>query len=381
MIRERSVEHVNRRRGSIPRTRFSEATRVLIADRVYTRSRWRERLNQRVAQDHGCTAGTPQWLQRRWAFMFAPKLRRRVWIDHGRSPGRYDSGWGTDLARTPGADKNADDPYPWRLPWSSGESMWAGFDHGSIAGRKFGGMGMVDYSVCPSASGSGTGMPRGIAPPEWPKPGIAAALRLSSSSPVIQRADGTDDVQVVVTVVDAQGTRSATRRRYVWRLSWGPENCRWVGAITFTPDSDIQILDGQAAIAMRSWQSGVTRLRATSSALKDGVLEIPTIEGPRFVAGVTTTVADRLYPNAIASTAKTAAAEEQFGTNNPTSASSSAADHSSRLVNDSDTSSYWSPQAGDADPWVSVDPERVLEHGRLLLAFPQVAGYGFVAEI
>jgi hypothetical protein len=30
---------------------------------------------------------------------------------------------------------------------------------------------------------------------------------------------------------------------------------------------------------------------------------------------------------------------------------------------------------------VSVDPERVLENRRLLLTFPQSAGYGFVAEI
>jgi beta-galactosidase len=198
---------------------------------------------------------------------------------------------------------------------------------------------------------------------------------------VIQHADGTDDVQLVVTVVDAQGRAISNTPTVRLAIESGPGELPTGRAITFAPDSDIQILDGQAAIAMRSWQSGVTRLRATSPGLKDGVLEIRTIEGPRFVAGVTPLVADRPYLPAADSAAKKAVEDERFGTNNPTAASSSAADHSSRLVNDGDSSTYWSPQAGDADPWVSVDPERVLEYRRLLLTFPKAAGYGFVAEI
>jgi beta-galactosidase len=320
------------------------------------------------------------------AFMFANPGIPSFVAEYGSTmtdrPGQYDPGWGTDLARTPGADKNTGDAYPWRLPWRSGESIWAGFDHGSIAGRKFGGMGMVDYFRLPKRQWFWyRNAYRGIAPPEWAKPGIAAALRLSSSSPVIQHADGTDDVQLVVTVVDAQGRAISNTPPVRLAIESGPGELPTGRAITFAPDSDIQILDGQAAIAMRSWQSGVTRLRATSPGLKDGVLQIRTIEGPPFVAGVTPVVSDRPYLPAAESATKKAAAEERFGTNNPTAASSSAADHSSRLVNDGDSSTYWSPQPGDADPWVSVDPERVLEYRRLLLTFPQAAGYGFVAEI
>ena len=306
------------------------------------------------------------------AFMFANPGIPNFVAEYGSTmtdrPGQYDPGWGTDLARTPGANKNSGDAYPWRLPWRSGESIWAGFDHGSIAGRKFGGMGMVDYFRLPKRQWFWyRNAYRGIAPPEWPKPGVAAALRLTSSSPVIQHADGTDDVQLVVTVVDAQGHAISNTPTVRLAIESGPGELPTGRAITFTPDSDIQILDGKAAIAMRSWQSGVTRLRATSPGLKDGVLQIRTIEGPQFVAGVTPLVADRPYLPAADSSAKKAAAEERFGTNNPTAASSSAADHSSRLVNDGDSSTYWSPQAGDADPWVSVDPERVLEYRRLLL--------------
>ncbi len=320
------------------------------------------------------------------AFMFPDPGIPNFVAEYGSTmaerPGQYDAGWGTDLARTPGAEKNTGDTYPWRLSWRAGESVWAGFDHGSIAGRKFGGMGMVDYFRLPKRQWFWyRNAYRGIAPPEWPKPGTAAALRLTSSSPLIQHADGTDDVQLIVTVVDAQGRAINNRPPVRLAIESGPGELPTGRAITFAADSDIQILDGQAAIAMRSWQSGNTHLRATSPGLKDAVLQIRTVEGPMFVAGVTPLVADRPYlPPAGSATGK-AAGEERFGTNNPTAASSSAEAHSSRLVNDGDASTYWSPQAGDADPWVIVDPERVLEYRRLLLTFPQPAAYGFVAEI
>jgi len=61
-------------------------------------------------------------------------------------PGRYEPGWG-DLPSTPGADRNI--VGSWRLPWRSGEAIWCGFDHGSLAGRRFGSMGLVDYFRLP----------------------------------------------------------------------------------------------------------------------------------------------------------------------------------------------------------------------------------------
>jgi len=320
------------------------------------------------------------------AFLFADPGIPNFVAEYGSTmterPGEYAPDWGSDLPRTPGADKNTSAAYPWRLPWRSGEAIWAGFDHGSIAGRKFGGMGLVDYFRLPKRQWFWyRNAYRGIAPPAWPQPGKAAALRLSSSSPVIQHADGTDDVQLVVTVLDAQGRAISNTPPVRLTIEAGPGELPTGRAITFAPDSDIQILDGQAAIAMRSWQSGVTRLRATSPGLQDGVLAIRTIEGPPFVPGVTPVAVDRPYRSTEERANNKTAAEERFGTNNPTAASSSAVNHSSQLVNDGDPSTYWSPQPGDADPWVTIDPERVLECRRLLLTFPREAGYGFVAEI
>ncbi|HEV2173508.1 MAG TPA: glycoside hydrolase family 2 TIM barrel-domain containing protein, partial [Nitrospira sp.] len=293
----------------------------------------------------------------------------------------YEPGW-EELLKTPGAEKNTGSAYPWRLPWRSGEVIWAGFDHGSIAGRKFGAMGMIDYFRLPKRQWYWyRNAYKHIAPPEWPQPGKAAALRLSSSSPTIQHADGTDDVQLVLTVVDEKGNAISNTPPVKLTIESGPGELPTGRSISFSPDTDIQIRDGQAAIAMRSWQSGVTRLRATSPGLKDGVLEIRTLEGPPFVTGVTPVVADRPYKPAVDTPDRTMSVLEQFGWNNPTAASSSAANHSSRFVNDGDQSTYWTPQTGDPDPWVSVDPERILQVQSLLLTFPQEAAYGFIAEI
>jgi hypothetical protein len=290
-------------------------------------------------------------------------------------PGTYDPGWG-DLPKTPGADPDKEDS--WRLPWRSGEVLWAGFDHGSIAGKRFGGMGMIDYARLPKRQWYWyRAHYAGVPPPEWPQMGVPAALRLTSSAPTITRADGTDDVQVVVSVVDTQGHRLSNSPPVHLAIEAGPGEFPTGRGIDFTPTGDIEIRDGAAAIAMRSWQAGVTRLRATSPGLTDAVMEIRTLSGPRFVPGRTALVQDRPYRPFISGGN---GAEVSLGLDNPTDASSSADGHSSRLVNDGDAATYWAPQAGDTAMAVTIDLERVASIHKLVLTFPQAAAYGFVAE-
>ena len=278
-------------------------------------------------------------------------------------PGDYAPGWG-DIERTPGATQGQ--PETWRFPWRSGEAIWAGFDHGSIAGRQFGSMGLVDYSRLPKRQWYWyRNAYRGIAPPVWPAAGTPAALRVTSSAPVIRHADGTDDVQLVVTVVDAAGKPLSNSPPVHLRLEAGPGELPTGRDIDFTPDGDIPIRDGQAAIAMRSWQAGTTRIRATSPGLKDGVLTVKTIDGPAFVAGKTPLAADRPYvPYRPAE-----AADETFGLHNPVSASSSDASHPASLANDGDPATWWAPDAADRHPTIVVDPERILTYRHLALRF------------
>jgi beta-galactosidase len=293
-------------------------------------------------------------------------------------PGAYDPGWG-DIERTPGA--TAGKPESWRPSWRSGEAIWAGFDHGSIAGRQFGSMGIIDYSRLPKRAWYWyRNAYRGIAPPQWPQPGLAAALRLSSSAPVIRRADGTDDVQVVVSVVDAQGRTLSNSPPVRLEIEAGPGELPTGRRMDFAPDTDIPIRDGQAAIAMRSWQAGVSRLRATSPGLQDATLEISTLEGPPFRAGVTPLAPDRPY-RPLEPAIKTEGEEQFFGTDNPTDASSSAPGHSSRLVNDGDAATFWAPAPDDPRPWVSVDPERILTVSRIIVTLRAPGRYAFHAEV
>jgi len=216
-----------------------------------------------------------------------------------------------------------------------------------------------------------------VPPPTWPQAGTPAALRITTSSPTIARADGTDDVQVVVSVVDAAGRRLSNSPPVHLAIEAGPGELPTGRAIDFAPDSDIVIRDGEAAIAMRSWQAGTTHLRATSPGLRAGEAVVRTLAGPPFVPGKTPLVADRPY---VPFDAGGPAADTLFGLNNPTDASSSAQGHSSRLVNDGDPNTNWAPAAGDTVMSVTVDIERVAEIHRLFLTFPQAAAYGFVAE-
>ncbi len=294
-------------------------------------------------------------------------------------PGDYAPGWGNDLPNTPGADPTEEGS--WRLPWRSGEAIWAGFDHGSIAGKRFGGMGMIDYFRLPKRQYYWyRSAYAGVPPPPWPTAGTPAALRLTASSPTITRADGTDDVQLVVTVVDAAGRRLSNSPPVHLAIEAGPGELPIGRAIDFAPDSDIEIRDGQAAIAMRSWQSGISRLRAASRGLKDAVVEVRTLQGPPFIPGKTPLVAPRPYIP-FQPVLRERPADGTFGLNNPTFASSSAPDHSSRLVNDGDPATYWAPAPGDAAMSVTVDMERVVEVYGLSLTFPQAAPYGFIAEV
>ena len=118
-------------------------------------------------------------------------------------PGKYDPGWG-DLPSTPGADRNVEGS--WRLPWRSGEVIWCAFDHGSIAGRRFGAMGMVDYFRLPKRQWYWyRNEYLHIPPPAWPSNGVPAALKLTADKTTLKSVDGTDDAQLIVTVVDKDG--------------------------------------------------------------------------------------------------------------------------------------------------------------------------------
>jgi len=292
-------------------------------------------------------------------------------------PGRYDPGWG-DLPSTPGATRGVIGS--WRLPWRSGEVLWCAFDHGSIAGRRFGAMGMVDYFRLPKRQWYWyRNEYLHIPPPEWPANGVPAALKLTSDKTTLERVDGTDDAQLIVTVMDKDGKPLNNCPPVTLAIESGPGEFPTGPSITFASNSDITIRDGQAAMEFRSYFSGKTVIRATSPGLKDATIQITSLGEPKFVAGKTPSVKPRPYVRFTATS--TATSLLSFGRDNPTRASSEAPGHSARLANDGNPATFWQADAGDANPWFRVDLERVVTVARARLTFPSGGNWRYKIEI
>ena len=181
-------------------------------------------------------------------------------------PGNYAPGWG-NLPQGPG-DKSQ--PFFWRYPWRSGEVLWCMFDHGSIAGDE-GRTGIVDYFRLPKRAWFWyRNESNHILPPKWPIGGTPAALKISADKTTLKSADGTDDAQIIVTVLDKNGRSLSNSPPVTLTVASGPGEFPTGPAITFAPDSDIAIRDGQAAMEFRSYYSGKTVIRATSPDSKTG---------------------------------------------------------------------------------------------------------------
>ena len=292
-------------------------------------------------------------------------------------PGNYAPGWG-DLPSTPGADRNV--VGSWRLPWRSGEVIWCGFDHGSLAGRRFGAMGLVDYFRLPKRQWYWyRNEYLHIPPPAWPSNGVPAALKLTADKTTIDAVDGTEDSQIIVTVVDKDGRPITNCPTVTLAIETGPGEFPTGPSITFAPDSDIAIRDGEAAIEFRSYYAGKTVIRATSPDLKDATIQIISRGEPKFIAGKTPSVKPRPY--ARFSATPTGGAILTLGMNNPTRASSEAPSHSARFANDGNPSTFWQASAGDTNAWVQVDLERIVTVSKTKLTFPSQGNWCYKIEI
>ncbi len=292
-------------------------------------------------------------------------------------PGTYEPGWG-DLPGTPGANWN--DPNSWRLPWRSGEALWCAFDHGSIAGRKFGGMGFVDYFRLPKRQWYWyRNEYKKIPPPEWPQAGTPAGLKLTADKTTLRSVDGTEDAQIIVTVVDKAGKAINNCPPVTLTVESGPGEFPTGPSITFAPDSDIEIRDGMAAIEFRSYYAGQTVIRASSPGLKDATIKITSLGEPKFIAGKTPPVKPRPYVRF--QEAPTSGTLIALGQENPTSASSEAAGHSGRAANDRNPETFWQAAAGDTNAWLTVDLERIATIRSTKLLFPSEGNWRYKIQV
>jgi len=293
-------------------------------------------------------------------------------------PGTYGPAWG-NLVQGPG-DKTQ--PFFWRYPWRSGEVLWCAFDHGSIAGDE-GRTGIIDYFRLPKRAWYWyRNEYLHIPPPAWPAGGTPTALKLTADKTTLASADGTDDAQIIATVVDASGLALSNCPPVTLTIESGPGEFPTGRSITFDPESDIAIHDGEAAMEFRAYQAGSSVIRATSPGLQDATITITAQGGPAFVPGETALVAPRPYVRFTRPGARLAgvALNSIFGLNNPTLASSETSGHPASAADDGSTATMWQAQVKDGNAWWQVDLERAVTMAQAKITFPAAGNYRYKIE-
>ncbi len=232
-------------------------------------------------------------------------------------------------------------------------------------------MGIVDYFRIPKRGWYWyRNAQRGIPPPEWPKEGKAAGLKLTSSAAAIENADGTDDVQVVVMVVDQGGRQISNTPDVTLTVVDGPGGFPTGRSITFKRGSDIAILDGQAGIEFRSYYAGTTTIKASSPGLPDERLTIESKGAPTYVEGQSPEFLPGPYVRFIGVQQTVPPVVANILLDRPTNARSSAAGHASSLATDGDSATYWAADANAPLPqWWESDLEGDYDVSTLTVRF------------
>jgi hypothetical protein len=258
--------------------------------------------------------------------------------------------------------------------------IWCGFDHGSIFGARFGKMGIVDYFRIPKRAWYWyRNEYSNVPPPEWPVEGTPARLKLAADKTANIRTDGTDDAWLLVTVEDADGKPLSNSPPVELAIVKGPGEFPTGTSISFASDSDIRILDGQAAITVRSYYAGETVIRATSPNLQSAEVTLRFVGETPFKEGETPAVQARPYVRFVREGQTNAF--QLFGRNSPAFTTSALEGHPGASADDGDPATFWQPAANDADPSWTLDVERFITVSRLRITFAQPAAQRVLIEV
>jgi hypothetical protein len=285
-------------------------------------------------------------------------------------PGKYEPGW-ADLLKDSGKEV-----YSWR----SGQAIWCAFDHGSIAGTRLGKMGIIDYFRIPKRAWYWyRNEYKGIKPTPFPVSGTPARLKLEVDKSSKVRTDGTDDVKLLVTVLDASGTHITNSPPVELKVVSGPGEFPTGPSIKFEERGDIQILDGQAAIEFRSYYAGQTIIRATSPGLLPAEVKVQFTGLRAYVVGKVHEA--KPHPYIRFNKKDHSHIPLQFGANNPTFTSSSLPEHPAGLAADGNRNTWWQPLENDESPSWTLDMERGVSVSNIKINFPAERAYQYKIEL
>ncbi len=267
--------------------------------------------------------------------------------------------------------------------WRSGHAIWCGFDHGSIA-DKMGKMGIVDFYRIPKRSWYWYREKNlNIPPPEWPKEGTPAKLKLFADKTTIQGTNATDDVHLNVMVLDAEGNHISNSPDVILQIISGPGEFPTGRSITFTQTTknDIKILDGHAAIEFRSYEGGVSEIVAKSKDLEGDTIRIVTEGLPVFVEGETELVKDRPYINFADNKDGNQGNAIIVSDARPTKSNSSNTGYGKPLyANDGNFNTVWKPELTNNTVWWELDMENFYRVEHIVIYFPEKLNCELTAE-
>ena len=327
-----------------------------------------------------------------------PSIVSEYGYPEGDRPNNFEPRWG-DLG----------DGYH-RPEWRSGQVIWCGFDHGTVAGYGLAKTGFIDYFRLPKrnyywyveAYKKGN---RNPVEPVWPRECIPARLGLRASQQTIPCTDGTDDAQIIVQILDANGRHISNSQPVTLTIVSGPGEFPTGRSITFTsptashwkemsadPKCDIRIMDGEAAIAFRSYHGGSSVIRATSDGLEPAQIVIQTKGEPQWREGIDRPVPNRPYRRYYPHNLEDALEWRTWmgadlgplmtlADQRPTWSSSVFSGSNKVYANDGDESTAWKPAANDPHPWLYVSLEFQYSISCIDLIFPEEANYQYIVEV
>jgi hypothetical protein len=293
------------------------------------------------------------------------------------------------------------DPYRFAAPkWRSGQAVWCGFHHGSLA-NDMGHMGIIDYYRLPLRSWywyrfndlakqadavSNDLSYLGIRPPaedssepEWPKPGTPKRIKLypGIGSSTTIRNDGTEDTQLIVELVDEYGNRVDAASDVTLTVISGPGQFPSCDPKCMNSEAGLHIVEGLGAITFRSYYVGETVIAATSPGLQGADLHITTVGDGDCVEPDMTIPQDWLgAPRAAHMNVEIL----DLATHRPNRASSEAKGHGKSNANNADRSTSWRAGSTNHSEWWMLDLEGVKFPKRTELEFDSKGSYQFILE-
>jgi hypothetical protein len=185
-----------------------------------------------------------------------------------------------------------------------------------------------------------------------------------------------------VTVIDTNGRQISNTPPVTLEVVSGPGVFPTGKTIAFKDNTDIPILDGQAAIEFRSYYAGTTVIRATSPGLPEARLTVVSKDAPEYVAGKSPEFAPAAYVRFIGRMQTAAEAVANIALDRPTNASSMADGHQSKLAADGDGETYWAPAPSATGPqWWESDLEGVYDVSAVSVRFAGRGSYGYEVQI